>query len=139
MKVDFTFRLILRRKLLFLQALALIPLSIFASYPADRPVVLPLPESVAGVGTPVQLLNGTWKFTMTPPASFWQNAVDPSGWSDIEVPGEPWMQGFSIDFDVEYPYKQQINIPADFAGQRVFLRFGGGKVCRFLFLTVGWN
>ena len=71
------------------------------------------------------LLNGIWKFTLTPPTSFWQNAVDPSGWDDIVVPGEPWMQGFPIDFDVEYPYKQQIDIPSDFAGKRVFLRFDG--------------
>ena len=63
-----------------LMAAAILPLAIFAGYPADRPVVLPLPESVAGAGTPVQLLNGTWKFTMTPPADLALGQV-PFSWS----------------------------------------------------------
>lgn len=90
-----------------------------------RPVIVPLPHSVRGVKTPVVSLNGTWKFTLEPPADFWRGSVDPSGWSDVTVPGEPWMQGYKIERDREYPYKKQIAIPADFAGQRVLLRFDG--------------
>lgn len=96
-----------------------------AETPWPRPVLIPLPASVAGVAESTVSLGGTWKFTMTPPERFWENTVDPSAWSDLEVPGEPWMQGFAIDFDKEYPYKKSVEIPADFAGKRVFLRFDG--------------
>ena len=91
----------------------------------DRPTVIPLPESVAGVAAPAISLDGTWKFTMAPPANYWENSVDPATWADIAVPGEPWMLGFPINFDTEYPYKRSIDIPADFSGKRVMLRFDG--------------
>jgi len=35
------------------------------------------------------------------------------------------MQGFEIRHDVGYPYKTEIDIPEDFAGRRVRLRFDG--------------
>ncbi len=90
-----------------------------------RSVIVPVPDSVSGVSSHQISLNGDWKFTLTPPADFWQNSVDPSGWDDIVVPGEPWMQGFQIARDVEYPYKKTITIPADFANQTIFLQFDG--------------
>ncbi|MCF7730332.1 MAG: hypothetical protein K9N23_01535 [Akkermansiaceae bacterium] len=114
-----------RRRCSALLALALLPSLSHAQSPWPRPTVIPLPASVAGVAAAPISLNGTWKFTMTPPSQFWENAANPASWSDIAVPGEPWMQGHSIDFDVEYPYKKSIDIPADFAGKKVFLRFDG--------------
>ena len=90
-----------------------------------RPMIVPLPDSVSGVSKPVISLNGTWKFTLTPPANFWLNSVDPGAWSNIEVPGEPAVQGFSIYQNVEYPYKRTVGIPADYAGKKIFLRFDG--------------
>jgi beta-galactosidase len=82
-------------------------------------------DEVAGVKNPLVSLNGTWKFTLTPPANFWSDDVSPAGWADIEVPGECLMQGFEIRHNVGYPYKKEIDIPADFAGKRIFLRFDG--------------
>jgi len=82
-------------------------------------------DEVAGVKNPVVSLNGTWKFTLTPPENFWSDDVNPAGWADIEVPGECLMQGFEIRHNVGYPYKKEIDIPADFAGRRTFLRFDG--------------
>lgn len=93
------------------------------SYP--RPGIIPVPASVSGVSEPVVLLNGIWKFSMTAPSDFYENHVDPSTWPDIRVPGEAWMQGFPIAFDAEYPCKREIDIPADYAGQRIFIRFDG--------------
>lgn len=82
-------------------------------------------EAVAGVKEPVISLNGVWKFTTTPPPEFWLNEISPDGWPAIEVPGECLMQGFEIRHDVGYPFKRKIDIPADFAGRRVLLRFDG--------------
>jgi len=109
----------------FLCVIFLNALSSHANSVWPRPTVVPLPDSVAGVSRPVISLNGTWKFTLTPPSGFWQNSVDPSAWSDIQVPGEPAMQGFAIMQNTEYPYKKTAAIPADFAGKKIFLRFDG--------------
>ncbi|MBF0430686.1 MAG: T9SS type A sorting domain-containing protein [Fibrobacteria bacterium] len=99
--------------------------TVFANAVWERPVVLPVPESVSGVANPIVSLNGTWKFTLSPTGNFWENTVDPSSWSDVVVPGELAMQGFAIQQNMEFPYKKEIQIPADFADKKVFLRFDG--------------
>jgi hypothetical protein len=98
----------------------------FAPNPVwPRPVIIPIPEATAGVARPSLSLNGSWKFTLRPPARFWSNEVDPSSWDDIDVPGECTMQGFQIARDAEYPFKKSFLVPDDFQGKRIFLRFDG--------------
>jgi beta-galactosidase len=80
---------------------------------------------VTGISHPVISLNGTWKFTMSPPEKFWENSVDFQHWSDILVPGECQMQGFPIRHDQAYVYKKLIEVPADYQGHQVFLDFHG--------------
>ena len=80
---------------------------------------------VAGVSNPVISINGTWKFTMTPPENFWEKNVDYAGWSDIQVPGECQMQGFAIKHDQPYVYKTQFTIPEDFSEKQILLNFYG--------------
>ncbi len=91
----------------------------------DTPVIITIPTSVAGVKTPTVSLNGTWKFTTTPPEQFWLNSITAESWKEIQVPGEALMQGFNIMQDVEYPYKRKIHIPDDFKGKRIFIQFDG--------------
>jgi Glycosyl hydrolases family 2, TIM barrel domain/Glycosyl hydrolases family 2, sugar binding domain/Glycosyl hydrolases family 2 len=88
-----------------------------------RPVIVPVPDETVGVSTAVRSLNGTWKFTASPPAGFWSTDVDPSSWADAAVPGQLTMQGFAIVADVESAYKTKIHIPHDAAGRRVLLQF----------------
>jgi len=90
-----------------------------------RPQLVPLPTQVAGVSNAVLSLNGTWKFTLSPPTEFWLNSSDPAAWPEVSVPGELVMQGFGISRDVEYPYKRPVLIPPDFKGKRIILRFDG--------------
>jgi len=90
-----------------------------------RPVLVPLPKEVAGVSQPIADLGGTWKLTTTPPAEFWGNGVDPSGWTDIMVPGEPAAQGIEFARDNECAYKRAVPIPAEATGKTVLLRFDG--------------
>ncbi len=80
---------------------------------------------VTGVSNPEISLNGTWKFTMTPPEKFWGNEIDFQNWSDIQVPGECQMQGFAIKHDVPYAYKHQFEVPSDFEGKQIQLNFYG--------------
>jgi len=93
------------------------------------PGVPPKGDEVAGVETPAISLNGTWKFTLAPPENFWSNDIRPDKWADIEVPGECLMQGFSIGHNIGYPYKKEVAIPADFASQKILLRFDGVYSC----------
>lgn len=75
----------------------------------------PLPLSVDGVRRPVICLNGHWQFRFT----------DRSPWTQIQVPGEVAMQGYGIAHDTPFYYKKTVDIPADYAGHRIILRFDG--------------
>jgi len=74
-----------------------------------------IPTSVKGVKQPVQSLNGDWQFRFTPAGK----------WETVHVPGELAMQGYAIEHDKPYTYQKSFNVPADFAGKRVILRFDG--------------
>ena len=76
-----------------------------------RPTLVPLPTEVAGASQPITGLDGTWKVTTTPPAEFWANGVDPSGWTDITVPGELTAQGIQFARDNEFAYKRPWEFP----------------------------
>jgi len=81
--------------------------------------------NVAGVKSPEISLNGTWKFSMTPPEKFWENNIDTKNWADIQVPGECQMQGFAIKHDIPYAYKLQFKVPEDFNEKQIQLNFYG--------------
>jgi alpha-L-fucosidase len=90
-----------------------------------HPAITPVPAETPGLKNFVLDLAGAWKFAAVPPARFWDNNVDPSSWSDIQVPGEWATQGFNLTQDAERAYRRRIEIPADFAGRRLILRFDG--------------
>jgi hypothetical protein len=90
-----------------------------------RPVVVPAPAAVSGVQQAVVSLNGLWKVTTTPPAEFWNNAVDPAAWQDIQLPSHAVPQGVIAERGGEYAFKKRIAIPAEFAGKRILLQFDG--------------
>ena len=90
-----------------------------------RPVLVPLPKEVVGISHPVVDLGGTWKLTTTPSADFWTNDVDPTGWSDITVPGELTAQGIQFARDNEFAYKLLVGIPTEARGKKILLRFDG--------------
>jgi hypothetical protein len=90
-----------------------------------RPVLAPLPKEVASVSQPVLDLAGTWKLTTLPPAHFWENGVDPAGWTGITVPGELTAQGIEFARDNEFAYKRSVLIPTEAAGKTILLRFDG--------------
>lgn len=80
---------------------------------------------VAGVSAARISLDGIWQFRLQPPANFWSAPETVTGWQPVVVPGEPQMQGFEVQNDQEFAYQRRIKIPADYAGQRVFVRFEG--------------
>ncbi len=78
----------------------------------------PRPIAVTGTSNPVMSLNGTWSFS-----------IDKGEAKDIQVPGEWEMQGFNVKEGETAHYKRALQIPADWQGQRVKLRFDG--VCSY--------
>lgn len=115
-------------------------------YGAPAALPLPLPESVEGVRQAVIDLNertgdGTWEFFFghgmgsdvipgVPSPHSENQDVDleiwqADGWRAVRVPCELAMQGFDIENNTEYYYRRYIEIPKDYEGKRVMLRFEG--------------
>ena len=90
-----------------------------------RPTIIPKPSEVAGVRESVISLDGTWKFNPAPPEEFWSNSENLNSWADVLVPSHISTQGYSVRWTLEYAYKKRIQIPADFAGKRIFVKFHG--------------
>ena len=90
-----------------------------------RPEIVPLPLRTNQVEQPVRLLNGAWKLNPKPPAEFWSQAVNPDSWQVVDVPRSVETYGLDIPADVEYAYRRIVDIPAEFAGKRILLRFDG--------------
>lgn len=103
----------------------------------DTPEIPPEAMSVPGVSQSVIPLNTgdgqAWQFLFNAPSGIPKpNAANQdydfsgvTGWEMIEVPNELSMQGYDILNDTEYYYKTEINIPADYTGKKILLRFNG--------------
>lgn len=83
---------------------------------AHLPHYTPRPAAVAGTYRTALSLNGVWQFSPE------ESGED---WHDIQVPGEWAMQGFRVDSAGWARYRRTFTLPADWAGQRVKLRFDG--------------
>lgn len=74
-----------------------------------------LPQKVNSVSKPIISLNGDWQFKRT----------KESKWNTLKVPGEAVMQGYGIEHDEAFYYRKNVNIPTNFNGQQIILRFDG--------------
>ncbi len=100
----------IEKTLLFVLLLFTVRIALPASELAYRPA-----SFIDGVKQPVLSLNGVWQFRY----------VQAGAWETVQVPGEFAMQGFAIEHDKPYTYRKTFDIPADYAGRRVILRFDG--------------
>ena len=88
--------------------------------------ITPRPVCVQDVQTPAISLCGTWRFNPSVEGEFWNDpSFDASIWKPIEVPGQWFMQGFTVDSDKTAGYQRDFMIPADWTTQRVKLRCDG--------------
>lgn len=83
-----------------------------------------VPKHVAGTYNPVLSLCGSWHFHPSPSEGFYAKPMD-SSWTTISVPGEWAMQGFHVDSMAYAGYRKTFDLPADWAGKNVKLRFDG--------------
>ena len=93
----------------------------------DLPRLSPQPQLVAGVKEPHFDLGGTWRFNPTPPDGFGTSSIlpDGTGWSNIQVPGEWAMQGFTVETGKAAGYVRSFKVPKDWKGKRIKLRCDG--------------
>lgn len=85
------------------------------------PRLTPRPSSVKGVKKPILSLNGEWEFS----------PEDNGKFSPIKVPGEWAMQGFKVPEKGFALYRKELDIPADWKGRQIKLRFDAvHAVCR---------
>ncbi|MCR4859327.1 MAG: hypothetical protein K5910_01535 [Bacteroidales bacterium] len=88
----------------------------------ERPVIVPVPESVAGVSDPVISLDEGWFRKESPAEDFHTATSLPAGFEPFTLVKPVW--------DTRTPnavvgFFRTVRIPADFAGKRVILRFDG--------------
>jgi len=74
------------------------------------------------IDTPKTSLDGVWKFSLDPPAEFFQTNFDDTQWNKIAVPGHWEMQSFRSQSGVG-GYRRWFNAPT--GSGRVILRFDG--------------
>ncbi len=77
------------------------------------PRLSPKPYYVEDVKQPYLLLNGNWRFTINDKQS------------NIKVPGEWEMQGFSVKEGETAVYMRELSIPSDWKDKNIRLRFEG--------------
>ncbi|TVP46698.1 MAG: DUF4981 domain-containing protein [Mongoliibacter sp.] len=106
-------------------------------------------------------LNGKWAYNWAKnpsenPKDFYKEDFDISGWDEIEIPGNPEMQGFDFPIYVNHPfeftsnpkppqiphdwnpvssYKRNFIIPEDWIGKRVVIHFGAVKSAMYLWVN----
>ncbi|MCC6286458.1 MAG: glycoside hydrolase family 2 [Chitinophagaceae bacterium] len=83
----------------------------------------PLPVQVFGLKEFLLDLNGNWSFNPEPAPGFEKSANADASWKKIEVPGEWAMQGFKVEKNRWAGYIREVNIPADWKGRLLKLRF----------------
>ena len=89
----------------------------------EMPRLTPRPTSVAGIEKLQVGLNGTWQFNTNPAEDFWStDPQDNTNWTNIGVPGEWVMQGFTVEKNTAAGYRRQFAIPVEWKGQRIKLR-----------------
>ncbi|MGO4291837.1 glycoside hydrolase family 2 TIM barrel-domain containing protein [Chitinophaga sp. RAB17] len=85
---------------------------------AGRQALAPVPVQTTGVKQAVISLSGVWDINF--------NAMSATGgWKQIQVPGEPAMQGFPVNHDQPFFYRKKFTVPADAAGKDLAIRFNG--------------
>jgi beta-galactosidase len=115
------------------------------------------PRAYLHTDAPRLSLDGDWRFRLSPiadvPADFADPAFDDGGWDTLAVPshwplrgyGNPWYTNVVYPFPVDPPhppeenptgdYRVAFDLPADWAGRSVVLRFDGVESCAKVWLN----
>jgi len=90
-----------------------------------RPTIVPVPVQTVGVAETATVLH-TWKTISNPQGEFWTDSTDLSAWHDMTTGARRGLGGgFGGGVADKSAYRTTLDIPADYAGYRVQLRFDG--------------
>jgi beta-galactosidase len=82
----------------------------------EVPVVTPFASTISGVASSRISLNGSWEFDIKEQSQKGKR---------IQVPGEWEMQGYTVNEGQTAVYSRQLEIPADWKGKQIKIRFDG--------------
>ena len=88
----------------------------------QRPVIIPVPDHVAGVAHPVLSLDEGWLRKESPQADFYAQRSHPAGFEPFTLVDPVWATRTP---DAVVGFWRTVRIPEAFAGQRSILRFDG--------------
>jgi beta-galactosidase len=123
-----------------------------------RPAGTLPPRAHLSSGAPSMLLDGRWRFHLSPavaaaPPGFWRSEFDDAGWDEIDVPSSWPMHGYGrpaytnqiFPFPVDPPHvptenptgdhRLRFTVPESWAGKRAVLRFDGIDSCGRVWLN----
>lgn len=109
------------KKLTTEQAAAVVSTFDYDTVPVPAPTYAPFPDCTRGVASPVMNLSGEWQFNPEPKKEFPLEKGD--GWKPIQVPGHWATQGFSVKDGTYAGYVRTFELPVDWVGQHIRLRF----------------
>lgn len=89
-----------------------------------RPIWTPVPEREKTEDSETVILKEGWRFSEKPPERYWENDILPDGWDEVPVPAELMALGYDIKRDREYVYKRRLEIPQEWEGRDILLKFG---------------
>ena len=88
----------------------------------ERPVIVPVPTTVAGISDPVVSLDDGWFRQESPAADFISATSKPAGFEPFTLVNPIWATRTP---NAVVGFWRSVRIPERFAGQRIILRFGG--------------
>lgn len=88
------------------------------------PIYVPIAKNMEGTYQTSLSLNGVWKFKEKAGNDLFSNK-NSDNWNDIIVPGQWSMQGFKVDSAEYAVYQKDFNIPNDWNGKNIRIRFDG--------------
>ncbi|MCC6445256.1 MAG: hypothetical protein IT210_17575 [Armatimonadetes bacterium] len=85
----------------------------------------PAPARIGGMKEATLPLNGVWKIDPAPEENARLRPLADPGWKDIAVPGQWLQQGFDVPMDRAVAMAKEFEVPSEWAGHRIILRFDG--------------
>src|SRR5579872_5934137 len=90
-----------------------------------RPSLRPVPDRVGGVHQCVIDMSGIWQFSAGSPVTLKNRELGKLNWTPVQMPNELEMQGVPAKSDTEYLLRRTFDVPQDFRGKAIVLRFDG--------------
>lgn len=84
---------------------------------------VPIPVRTQGLLNPVRRLDGEWRLHLNPDTATRSLSLTAEGWHPIRVPGQWAQQGYRVAPDSAVAMATEFEVPAEWAGRRVFIRF----------------